>query len=164
MEAAIGEAASPVAESKVLVHDSSKCTACTTCMIACSMKHFNTIDYEKSLIKIVFNPDLKVFEAVYCHHCDNPYCLNVCPVDAIFKDKVANDVMVVRVNPLKCIGCSSCSLACPMSIPKRDSQLRIAVKCDLCDGDPECVKACPTQALQFIPRSKALNILKEFYR
>lgn len=164
METAIEKTVLPVVESKVLVHDSSKCTACTTCMIACSMKHFGTIDYDKSLIKIVFNPSLKAFEAVYCHHCDNPYCLNICPANAIFKDKVADNVVVIRVNPLKCIGCGSCNLVCPMSVPRRDPQLRIAVKCDLCDGDPECVKACPTQALRFIPRSKALDFLKNSYR
>jgi len=151
------------AESRVLVHDSSKCTACTTCMIACSMKHFGVADYEKSFIKIIFNPIVKAFEAAYCHHCDEPYCLNICPVNAIYKDNLPDGTVIVRISTLKCIGCGSCRLACPMSIPHEDPVMRVAVKCDLCDGDPECVKACPTQALRFIPRSEALNFLKKVY-
>jgi len=28
-----------------------------------------------------------------------------------------------------------------------DDQAQAPAKCDLCDGDPQCVKFCPTQAL-----------------
>lgn len=124
------------------------------------MRHFGYASFEKSFIQIRFNPDIKAFEAIYCHHCDNPYCMNICPVDAISKDEKTG---IVKTNFLKCIGCGSCNLACPMSVPHRDPELRVAVKCDLCDGDPECVKACPTQAIQFVPRKKALDMLKTFY-
>jgi len=146
---------------RVLVHDSSKCTACCTCMIACAMRHFGVADLEKSFIRIVFNEELRAFEAVYCHHCDNPYCLNVCPVDAISKDEVTG---IVRINPLICIGCGSCTFACPLGIPRRDPQMRVAVKCDLCEGDPECVKQCPTQALRYVPREEAYAFLTGKYR
>ncbi len=27
------------------------------------------------------------------------------------------------------------------------------IKCDMCDGKPECVKACPKDALKLIPES-----------
>jgi Fe-S-cluster-containing hydrogenase component 2 len=32
-----------------------------------------------------------------------------------------------------------------------DEQLKKATKCHLCNGDPECVKACPNSALKYIP-------------
>ena len=108
-----------------------------------------------------FNEKLQAFEAVYCHHCDNPYCLNICPADAISKDEVTG---IVRINPLICVGCGSCNFACPLGIPRRDPQMRVAVKCDLCEGDPECVKQCPTQALRYVPREEAYSFLTEKYR
>ena len=32
-----------------------------------------------------------------------------------------------------------------------DEETKKAQKCHLCNGDPECVKACPTGALRYVP-------------
>jgi Fe-S-cluster-containing hydrogenase component 2 len=32
-----------------------------------------------------------------------------------------------------------------------DEERRKATKCDLCGGDPQCVKACPSAALRYVP-------------
>jgi Fe-S-cluster-containing dehydrogenase component len=32
-----------------------------------------------------------------------------------------------------------------------DEEISKATKCHLCDGNPECVQACPTGALQYVP-------------
>lgn len=48
----------------------------------------------------------------------------------------------VLVDREKCIGCGKCIEACPGRIPFLHPGDKKAVICDLCDGDPECVKAC----------------------
>ncbi|MBC7293714.1 MAG: 4Fe-4S binding protein, partial [Thermoleophilia bacterium] len=59
----------------------------------------------------------------------------------------------VRVNAELCIGCHSCSIACPFGVP-RFGQEGTMQKCDLCtvrleNGlEPACVRVCPTKALR----------------
>jgi len=42
---------------------------------------------------------------------------------------------------------------------KVDPAARKVIKCDLCDGDPTCVKFCETKALQYVDAS-TVNIAK----
>ncbi|PCN50495.1 4Fe-4S ferredoxin, partial [Candidatus Geothermarchaeota archaeon ex4572_27] len=78
---------------------------------------------------------------------------------AIWKDEAG----IVRINRLKCIGCKSCNYACPLSAPIFIEELRASSKCDLCDGDPECVKFCSSGALRAYPREEALNLRSKIY-
>ncbi|MHA1594022.1 MAG: 4Fe-4S dicluster domain-containing protein [Candidatus Baldrarchaeia archaeon] len=145
----------------VLVYNPWRCTGCTSCMIACSYKHYGVLDYNLSNIKISFAEELKRFEAVYCHHCEEPICATVCPVSAIVKDE---DTGIVTIDVMKCIGCQLCNVMCPLSVPWFNEALRVSIKCDLCDGDPECVKFCSSRALRFVPREEATALLKEIYK
>jgi Fe-S-cluster-containing hydrogenase component 2 len=43
-----------------------------------------------------------------------------------------------------------CATYCPRQVIVRDVQSGKSVKCDLCHGDPLCVRACPTGALELI--------------
>ncbi|MGQ9639198.1 MAG: 4Fe-4S dicluster domain-containing protein [Candidatus Bathyarchaeia archaeon] len=139
---------------EVIVFDPEKCTGCTYCMIACTFKHYRSTDFDRSCIRIVEDPENpKVrFIAIHCAHCDDPYCIAACPVDAIVKD---NEEGLVRINSSRCIGCMACQIACPISNPRFDGERKVAVKCDFCDGDPQCVKFCTTGALQKIRREEA---------
>ena len=74
---------------------------------------------------------------------------------AIVKDEKTG---IVRIDSMKCIGCKYCIIACPISIPWFDDEYRVAAKCDLCDGDPKCVKLCPSDAIIFVPREEAREI------
>jgi Fe-S-cluster-containing dehydrogenase component len=52
----------------------------------------------------------------------------------------------------------SCVFACPFGATFLDQQTGKVLKCDLCDGDPTCVKVCPTGALSFEEISKETHL------
>lgn len=142
----------------VVVHDPSKCTGCLQCMMACAYKHYRTYDLKCALLYVYEDPDKKGwFININCSHCVFPLCMASCPKDAIYKDETG----IVRISPILCIGCGTCSQACSISIPRLDEERKIYVKCDLCDGDPICVKMCSPKALQFLPRREAFEYVKK---
>jgi len=53
-------------------------------------------------------------------------------------------------------------VGCPFGAIRYDSDRKQVIKCEFCDGDPQCVRFCPTGALQFLPKSVA-NIPKIDY-
>ena len=141
---------------KILVHDPSKCTGCCQCMIACSYKHFKVFDLNQALLYVNEDPTQPGrFINAHCSHCIHPMCMAACPKDAIYRDEKG----IVRISPLKCVGCGICSYACPISIPRKHPRLNIYVKCDLCDGDPMCVKMCSAEALKLLPREEAFKVV-----
>lgn len=42
----------------------------------------------------------------------------------------------------KCTGCGLCVKACPGNVPHMHPERNTIVICNLCDGEPQCVKAC----------------------
>lgn len=115
----------------------------------------------------------KFYMPVQCHQCDAPPCVDVCPVEATWKEK--DGVVVVDYN--WCIGCRYCEAACPYharrfnwtkpEIPKEEinpvqsylsNRIRpqgVMEKCTFClhrtrEGKlPACLEACPTGARVF---------------
>lgn len=85
-----------------------------------------------------------------CHHCEDPGCLNGCPVKAYAKDPVTG---IVRHLDDQCIGCKYCTMMCPYEVPQYNERLGIVRKCDMCHqrlgaGEaPACVQACPNGAI-----------------
>jgi Fe-S-cluster-containing dehydrogenase component len=139
-------------EQKVLFHDAEKCSGCTLCMIICAYSHFTVINYDRASIKIHNDPEARgKFLAIYCSHCDHPICEAACPRKAIKKDPTTG---IVKINIMMCIGCKTCNFMCPISVPWFHEQQRVSIKCDLCKGDPKCVKFCPTGAVQFLGREQ----------
>jgi Fe-S-cluster-containing dehydrogenase component len=53
-----------------------------------------------------------------------------------------------------------CIVACPFGEMRYDEDKRRVIKCDFCDGDPICVKACSTDALLFVDATDA-NMIKK---
>ena len=47
-----------------------------------------------------------------------------------------------------------CSNACPFGCISIDKRLKMAVKCNYCEGEPKCVEFCPTGALRFVNLAK----------
>jgi Fe-S-cluster-containing hydrogenase component 2 len=57
---------------------------------------------------------------------------------------------MVEYTKSKCIGCLMCTIACPFGNAVYDGVTESILKCDTCDGDPACVRFCPSQALEFV--------------
>jgi Fe-S-cluster-containing dehydrogenase component len=72
--------------------------------------------------------------------------MEVCPSCAIVKDA---ETGIVKILEDRCSGCKACLLACPFGSIAFSSETGKAVKCELCDGEPECAALCPTGALRF---------------
>jgi len=86
-----------------------------------------------------------------CNLCENPPCVQSCPVGATF---TAPDGAVL-VDRNYCIGCAFCIQACPYGARFLNPVTKTAEKCTLCYHritrglKPACVEVCPTQARIF---------------
>lgn len=90
-----------------------------------------------------------------CGPCEEAPCVEVCPVYAMRRDPVSK---MVYMDGDKCILCKSCVGACVNGVIRLDIQRMRIIKCDHCDGDPECAKACPTGAITYGPIAKTARV------
>lgn len=127
-----------------------KCSGCRQCSIACSVKHFGECNPKAGAISIV-RDDFDRFELQFvCMQCDEPKCASACMTNALYKDEDG----IVKRNDDKCIGCRMCVAACPYAaISSLKDKI---IKCDLCEGDPICVKYCSTNAIVYEEETKEL--------
>ncbi len=85
-----------------------------------------------------------------CNQCDNPACVQVCPVGATYQTKDG----VVLVDRDWCIGCGYCIMACPYGVRFFHPVYKVAEKCNFCYHriskglKSACVEACPFGARQ----------------
>jgi Fe-S-cluster-containing dehydrogenase component len=132
---------------KILVIDSEKCTGCRKCEMVCSVYHTGVNDPSRSRMKILRWDHLGYYLPVSCQNCDHASCAEVCPSAACHRDA---NLGVTVIDPKVCIGCKSCVLACPFGVPCFDKVEGISIKCDYCQGDPQCVPSCESGALRFV--------------
>ena len=125
---------------QAIYYDSSLCTACKGCQVAC--KCWNNLPSPTELNANQFTgtyqtpPDLNentriimtfnemeggskgvmwAFGRRACQHCSDAPCASVCPANAIHKDEASGMVTLDRD---LCIGCQYCSIACPFDVPR----------------------------------------------
>ena len=73
--------------------------------------------------------------------------MNGCPVGAISRNEAHNRV---EVDYDVCIGCRTCVSVCPFGAMSYNAIDKKVIKCDLCDGDPQCARFCDVQAIEYV--------------
>lgn len=136
---------------KTLIIDAQKCVGCRTCESYCALKHGGTCNPARARIHVVKWEHEAVFVPIQCRRCEKPACEMVCPKHATHRNFATGAMEVDRT---RCIGCLSCVFACPFGATFADPTTGEVLKCDLCDGDPTCVKVCPAGAVTYEDISK----------
>jgi Fe-S-cluster-containing dehydrogenase component len=105
------------------------------------------IDLGRGEYKEVKSQDIEkaFFVPKLCNQCENPPCVQVCPVGTTYQTKEE----VVLVAWTWCIGCGYCIMACPYGVRFFHPVYQTAEKCTFCYHritkglKTACVEACP---------------------
>ncbi len=148
--------------------DSSSCSGCKTCQVACRDKHnlgkgilwrrvYEVVGGEWEKRGEAWVPDIfSYYVSMACNHCMDPICLKSCPNAAIVKDQRG----LVLVDAGRCMGCRYCEWTCPYGALFYDWEKGIMTKCTMCSDYtsrgkvPACVSACPMRVLDAGPLEK----------
>ena len=113
-----------------------KCSGCHLCEMVCSLGHLGMINTEKSAIRIHKDDlDTSLNTPVLCRQCKKMKCLN-------------GEKMMEVQERKKFIWDKTRAKNCPfnaLSVLNRQ-----AFHCNLCGGNPQCVKVCTPGAIQIV--------------
>lgn len=141
--------------------DSSFCSGCKTCQVACRDKNDQGRGLLWRKVYEVAGGDWKrdgqawvqdifsYYISMACNHCMEPLCLKSCPNGAIVKDGRG----IVLINPGRCMGCRYCEWTCPYGALHYDHRQGVMTKCNMCADyadlgkPPACVSACLMRVL-----------------
>jgi len=148
---------------RIIFVEPQSCLTCHSCTLACSLSHASSQDLlsvllagEVSPARIFIVAQGNLSGIVTCRHCLSPPCLKACPTQAIQRNPRTGAVII---NEELCIGCRDCLVACPFGAIILEAGK--AIKCDLCQGDPACVKVCPTKAIQFLDTEEEVRARRQ---
>src|SRR4030042_5042539 len=166
--------------------DTSKCTACRGCQIACKQwnqlpatatknwgSYQNPQDLSADTWKLVrfadgVNGNGKVYWNFFtdqCRHCLSPGCMAAAEKDEIVQDEKTGAVLFTPKT--KDLDFKATLEGCPYNIPRQDPKSKQLFKCTMCfdrisdNQPPACVKSCPTGTLVFGERDKILAQAKK---
>ncbi|BBO90144.1 hypothetical protein [Desulfosarcina ovata] len=116
--------------------DQSKCTGCLICEITCSLVHTGQVQRQASAIQVKFGHlDHAPHQPVVCRQCKRMLCLKS-------EDKKSDDALR-QTFFWKNDNHRKADCAFDALFASGDN----LIHCNLCGGDPECIKSCPTGAL-----------------
>jgi Fe-S-cluster-containing dehydrogenase component/formate-dependent nitrite reductase membrane component NrfD len=153
------------------VIDQTRCIGCHACTTACKSENDVPVGVFRTWVKNVevgtFPEVKRHFAVLRCNHCEEPPCVEVCPVTAMYQRPDG----LVDFDHDACIGCKACMQACPYDAIYMDPDSNTAAKCNFCSHRvdegllPACVVVCPEEALLFgdleDPTSKVSRALKD---
>ena len=121
-----------------IARDLAKCSGCRKCEIACSLFHEKCIWPDASRVRVfMLVPGLEFPHL--CAQCEDYPCVESCPTKAL---SVSKKTGAVLVDNKTCIACGQCIGACPGRVPHMHPREKRIIICDLCNGNPQCVKVC----------------------
>jgi Fe-S-cluster-containing hydrogenase component 2 len=134
--------------------DPSKCIGCGICEYACTSEkgegNWNPI---RSRIRVVRMAPVFNF-ALTCRGCVDARCVKACPERAIVQSET-NSLLII--DEKKCKGCDWCVQACPHGGITIHAETGKAIACNLCEGEPQCIAACPEEALEIVESDEAAD-------
>lgn len=133
-----------VPEKIIITHDE-ECTGCKICELVCASRKFNVNNPKKAAIRVMADESFSKFTIIICRHCEDPPCVKACLAKA--RRKVLDGRVIVDEG--KCTKCERCYEACTYKAVFFHPEVASAILCDLCDGQPLCVRFCPTKAITF---------------
>ncbi len=176
---------------KAFLIDTSRCTACRGCQIACKEwhelpanktkqtgSHQNPPDLNPNNYKLLrFSEHLTgdtirwYFFPDQCRHCTEPPCAEIAAdyaEGAVIHDSGTGAVIYTdKTRNISEEGFQNMRDACPYDIPRRDAVTGRMGKCTMCHERvarglrPVCVNTCPTGAMNFGERDEMLALAKQ---
>lgn len=126
------------------------CSGCVACELSCSMRHFEYFDRSKSRIRILQDEELSDIRIHQCIQCEERSCVGACPTHSLSIHPEHGHILHEEGT---CIQCKKCYRACQHHGVFWDEERNYPLICDLCAGDPECLKPCKLhQALTLNPQ------------
>jgi len=130
-----------------------RCDGCGECMKACAKAKSADGADAQSRIRIVPDPLTASHGLALCRQCGDPRCVADCPAAALTKGEDG----IVAWDGDRCVNCLLCTAGCVYGGIAFSAEAGHVVKCDQCNGDPACVKACPKDALKFVTSARLFN-------
>ena len=114
------------------------CIGCRECELMCSLTHDGVFSPAMARIRVEYDAKSNSYTPLICRHCEEPACLEACPVDAMQFDEKTGAVVI---DEQICTLCLECVEACPYDAINVAPDGTV-LKCDLCGGTPACVRFC----------------------
>lgn len=141
----------PIRWGKVLNQET--CIGCHACSVACKSENLVALSINRTYVKQVevgtYPRVSRQFQVTRCNQCDEPPCVPICPVTAMFRRSDG----IVDFDRDLCIGCKACMAACPYDAIQISPDSHSAEKCNFCAHridqglEPACVVVCPVEAI-----------------
>jgi formate dehydrogenase iron-sulfur subunit len=174
-----------IAMSKSFLVDTTLCTACRGCQVACKQWHnlpaektvnrgsyqnpadlsFDTYKLVRMNEKVIDGKMNWLFFPDQCRHCIEPPCEATAGYPAAIFTEAATGAVIYTANTRE-LDAAEIIESCPYNIPRKAEDGTLA-KCDMCSDRvengllPACVKACPTGAMNFGERDEILDLAQE---
>jgi len=122
-----------------------KCNGCRICELRCSFEHEQKFSPALSRIYIQKVEIEGIAVPKVCIICGK--CIEACPEKVITKSEKTGSILIDEEN---CTSCRECVIVCPYNVMKINPLTNKAMTCDLCNGNPQCVKYCPEAVLHYM--------------
>ncbi|MDD9305078.1 MAG: 4Fe-4S dicluster domain-containing protein [Desulfobacter sp.] len=170
---------------KSFLIDTTLCTACRACQVACKQWHDLPAEKTKNLGSFQNPADLSymtyklvrmteqvvenklhwLFFPDQCRHClDAPCMETAADEDAIYRDELTGAILYTAKTAE--LDADEIIDSCPYNIPRKGPDGTLT-KCDMCNDrvhnglKPACVTTCPTGAMNFGDREEMLSLAKK---